>query len=80
MDCGEDLLRNNSPSKWPSFLEMFMKLRRVQAESCYLVFTLDSLHTLYPGISQVGEGLHRELHVLQQAQDWRGAEGWKVAC
>lgn len=52
-DCGKELLRRNSLSTWPYFLETFMKLRLVQAGSCHSMSAFKPLHNLHIGISKL---------------------------
>lgn len=46
-DCGEETLGKNSLSTWSSFLNTFLKLRRVQRVTFHLVFTFEPLHNLH---------------------------------
>lgn len=45
-EFGQELLRKNPLSTWPSFLKTFMESDRVQKPCIYSVFTFEPLHNL----------------------------------
>lgn len=55
-DSGQELLRNNSLSTWPSFLDTFTKFRGVQEVSCYSVSIFEQIHNPQLGIFKLMNG------------------------
>lgn len=52
-NCGQQLIRNDSLSTWLSFIETFMKSRKVREVSGYSAFTFEPLDNLHLVISKL---------------------------
>lgn len=80
LDYDRELLRKNSRSRWPYFLETFMGSRRVKGVNCYSVFKFELLQNLHLVISKLMKKCTVNYLSPERVRAGEGAEGMKVVC